>query len=283
MASYVRLNAVRSAQITRYGFPVQVRIIRTGWIYDINTNVGVSNDEILSEASATTGIPALLSSFPGTRYANALLRKITVDALPNNHKAFLTLEYDTQGPATGPVTFVLQRRTTVIETETELHPNGLVPMTVTWRNPANPTVDVIRRTAKFRYYKSIQRLLATGYYKDSPPPEAMLSALRSVNDAEWRGLPKGYWLYADQSDVTQDYGKSYNITLELWTKIDEDWSQWDVLRHHNGRYLEVRADDVQGLRDGGYIYGFLSANGVTKAGLYRTKDFSSIFGFGDIA
>jgi len=284
MASTLKLNTLQRAQIVQNSDGSTV-ILRTGFIKGIDTN-GASNDEIMAEAMGTAGMPAMLSAHPGTRYAAAKLRQVILDAFPqNNKKLNVTLRYEAKvtDPAAPPVVFVLSRRTTMVETLTELHPNGLVPMVTVWRNPANPTKDVVRRTCRVRMFEPFQRLVASGYYRNGPPPDAMIAALGSVNEAPWRGYPAGYWLYADQSDVTQDSGGSYNITVELWNRMTQDWSSWDILRDHNGRNLTIDPSQVDALKNTPYMYGMLDQNGIKKIGLYRTEDYASIFGFGGIA
>lgn len=281
MASTLKLDTLTRAQITENA-DGSIQIVRTGIIKGIKTN-GAANDEIFAESRGTAGMPAMLAPHPGTRYASALLQQIVIDAVPqNNNKTLVTLYYRTRGPASPVVTFVLSRRTTLVSEETEIHPNG-TPMVVSWINPAHPLTDVVARTARNRYLRPYQRLVASGYWKNGSPPASMIAALGSVNDAPWRGLPKGYWLYADQSDVTQDKGNSYNITLELWSKLNEDWSTWDILRHQNGRNLYIDPAQVAAAKELGYVYGINDDyNGFLKTGLYPVADFSGIFGFGGI-
>jgi hypothetical protein len=129
----------------------------------------------------------------------------------------------------------------------------------------------------------VQVLTAKGYYHDGPPPADMIGALNSVNDQTWRGYQKGFWHYAGQSDVTQDKGGSYTITLELRTRIDRDWSQFQVLEDVNGRYLQPTTADVTELWNMPYAYNVVMRNGITKTGLFPLKNFGGIFGFGGIA
>jgi hypothetical protein len=282
MASYVKWDTVERAQLRIASDGTQT-IVRGGWLKDIHTN-GVSNNRIFTQAVKTTGVPALLSPHPDPDFAACLLRQLIVDAQPgNNRKARILGIYSTQamGWAEIPVTFVLQRRTTLMQHTTELHPiNSRAPITVTWVNPADPT-DVVKRVVAMQYLKPFQRLLATGYYIGTPPA-SMLGALGSVNDAPFRGFGKGYWLYASQGDVTRDRGGSYTIDLELWNKMTEDWSSWAVLRDHNGRYLKVDPADVASLAAQPYVEGSTGRNGVTKTGLYKAADLGGIFGFGNI-
>jgi len=254
------------------------RILRSGYIKDIDTSL--PPEQVLVSALAVSGMPAYLSAFPAPGYESCLCRRRFVEPLANvNNKARVLLGYDTGGPATPPPsTFILSRNTTLVERITEVHPRDWEPITIGWTNP-NDSSDVRKDdTAQLRYLTPFQRLVATGYFIGEPPDE-MISALGKVNSLSWRGYDTGYWLYASQSDVTQDRGLSYMISLEFWNRIVEDWSQAAVFRDQHGQFLKVDPTDASDLRDSSYSYGIERRNGIVKVGLYDTDDFNSIFGF----
>jgi hypothetical protein len=206
----LKLDTPRNAQVIEA--QQGIRIVRTGFIRDIDTTVPTA--EIFAQAMATAGMPAYNSAFPGSRYPAAKLRQRIIDGIDgNNNRVNVTLIYETLGLAQIPVTFLLQRSTGLVQKLTERHPNGQKPMSVTWRDPSD-TNNVVKRTIQVPYYMPFQRLIATGWYIGEPPA-SMTRAICSVNEAPWRGLPRGYWLYADESDITRDYGGSYTVSLEF--------------------------------------------------------------------
>jgi hypothetical protein len=282
MPATLLLDTVARAAITD-NLP---KITRTGIIKGINT-LGMDADEVFAACASVPGLPAFRSAYPGAAYNDCVMTAIAFEPFENNPaKIRVLMTYERFFLGDVVVTFVLQRQTTMIETATELHPADLSPLTVTWMQATagpDPTVtDFVQRTARFRYRRPFQRVTATGYYMDGAPPADMLGALGSVNDDTWRDLPRGYWLYAGQSDLTRDRGNSYTITLELETQLRQDWSQYQVLEDVNGRYLPPDPAEVAALRALDYEYNVVTGNGITKVGLYPTADFGLIFGFGGI-
>jgi len=270
------LDLVANAQVQRD--ENGIRILRSGYIKDIDTSL--PPEQILVSALAVSGMPTYLTAFPVAGLESCLLRRVLIDTFPGvNNKVKVLLYYDTGGPATPPPsTFILSRNTTLVERITEVHPRDWEPITIGWTNP-NDSSDVRKDdTAQLRYLTPFQRLVATGYFIGEPPDE-MISALGKVNSLSWRGYDTGYWLYASQSDVTQDRGLSYMISLEFWNRIVEDWSQAAVFRDQHGQFLKVDPTDASDLRDSSYSYGIERRNGIVKVGLYDTDDFNSIFGF----
>lgn len=288
MATSLKLDTVARATIVD-NVNTGPKITRTGIIKGINT-LGMTADQVMAQCPLVPGQPAFKSFYPAAPYTDCQMTQVAYEPFegqPGKTRALYT--YERLSSASPIVTFVLNRQTTMVEEITEIHPGTKEPMAVTWIKYTNilpgvpvPT-DFVIRTARFRYPRPLQRLTAKGYYRDGPPPADMINALNSVNDANWRGLAKGYWWYSGQSDVTLDKGGSYTITLELQTRIDRDWSQWQVLEDVNGRYLQPTQSDVVDLWNLPYAYDVKTRNGITKTGLFRLANFGGIFGFGGIA
>jgi hypothetical protein len=261
MAGVLTLDAVSQMQIVESS--TGIRIMRTGWVKGLRT-FGLPSNEIAANVTNPTyvpGFPALLSAYPAARYASAKLRQVVISGIErNNDKVDIMLIYDsTMGIAPIPVTFVLSRRTTTVIEETELHPGTRQPFLLSWINPANGN-DTVFRTGRIRYRRPHQVLVADGYYIGEPPA-GMIAGLRCVNDAPWRGYPKGYWMFTEQSDVTRDFGGSYNITLQLETRIDRDWSEWETIGDHYGRVLKLDQDEINDVESRPYNYGVYVGNG----------------------
>jgi hypothetical protein len=264
-----------------YEGPGVTRITRTGAVKGLNTT-GLPANEILIACASV--LPAYNSQYTSSGpYAACLLRHRNIEAIDAiNHKVRVMLMFEaTSGaPPIPPTTFVLQRGTSLVEETTEIHPGTGEVMITSWIDPADDQVGV-QRVARFRYRRPHQRIVATGYFIGHPPA-AMVSALGGVNLTAWRGQDPGYWLYADQSDVTRDYGNSYSITLELESKLTEDWSQYHVIGNDRGRIITPRPEVVSALRALPYAYSFRAMNGISRVGNYRMIEFNDIFGFGDI-
>lgn len=282
MAGVLTLDAVSQMQIVES--TTGIRVVRTGWVKGLRT-FGLPSNQIASNVTNPTyvpGFPAMLTAYPDPRYGAAKLRQVVISGVErNNDKVEIMLIYDsTTGLAPIPVTFVLSRRTTTVIEETELHPGTRQPFLLSWINPANGN-DTVFRTGRIRYRRPHQVLVADGYFIGEPPA-GMVAGLRSVNDAPWRGYPKGYWIYSEQSDVTRDFGGSYNITLQLENRIDRDWSEWETIGDHYGRVLKLNQTEIDDVASRPYNYGVYVGNGFLRIGPYPTGDFGAFFGFGGI-
>jgi hypothetical protein len=254
------------------------RITRTGFIRDIDTTV--PPEQILATALSVPGMPPYLDPYPHPSYSNSLCRRRLIDTIPGvNTRLNVMLLYDTGGAATPPPsTFILSRSTTLVERETEVHPKDWSPLAIKWTNPRDAGDVRKADTARMRFLAPFQRLIATGYYIGTPPT-AMTDDVGKVNSTPWRGYAKGTWLYAGETDKSQDLGLSYNIQLEFWRKPGEDWRSLALFRDEHGQNLPVSQVHVDYLKNGPYTYGTTSENGIIVAGLYDLADFSTTFGF----
>lgn len=280
MAITIELDKV--SQSTIIETETQVTIVRRGTAFGLNTTGLLPREIIAAVAPVLTAAGHVYNSaYPVTAYSGCLLKGRTIEGITGNaRKARIELIYRSPGGlAVPPVTFVLTRQTVTRRVRTELDPKTLKPIVTVWRDPANAT-RIVTRLAELEIDKTYQRLVADGYYIGQPPA-AMMDAFNSVNDAPWRGLPKGYWHYSGQSDVTRDYGNSYNVTIELETKRDENWAYYATTRIP-GIYIKVDQNVVDLLKTNPYTYGMGIFNGITRVCPYPEASFSTIFGFGAI-
>lgn len=260
--------------------PAVRRVVRRGVIKGLNT-LGLDPSEIYQAILTVPGMPDYGSGIGSTGLGVALRQRVIEGIDSNSGKVRIALIYDSSGGlAPIPVTFILSRRTTIVEVTAEIHPGTGEAMVVEWQHPTDISFRV-KRTAGFRYRRPHQVVVADGYYVGEPPA-AMVNALGSVNNDTWRGKAIGYWLYSGQSDVTRDFGGSYNITLELETRVTVDWSDYELFGNHQGRNLTIDPTDLSILRGLPYSFDVKKQNGIMRVGLYPLADFIALFGFGGI-
>jgi hypothetical protein len=286
MPATLELDHVSQASITEEQVnaftPIQRTVVRRGVIKGLNT-LGLASNEIFAATLSVAGMPAYGDPFGSGDFAGVTLRQRIVEGIDGNAKKVrIALIYkSTGGYAPIPVTFILSRRTAMVEVTAEIHPGTGEAMVIEWQHPTDINFRV-KRTAGFRYRRPHQVIVADGYYVGEPPA-AMVNALGSVNSSTWRGKAVGYWLYSGQSDVTRDFGGSYNITLELETRVTVDWSDYELFGNHQGRNLTVDPSDLSALRGQPYAFDVKKQNGLMRVGLYPLADFNALFGFGGIA
>jgi hypothetical protein len=141
------------------------RIIRTGYIKDIDTSV--PPDEIFAQSVLVAGMPAYLSAYPHTLYSNALLHRRVIDTIPGvNNKVRVALYYEAGLATPPPSTFILTRDTSLVERSTELTPIGKVPIVIYATDGGGASLPPY--VASVRYLAPFQRLIATGYFIGEP-------------------------------------------------------------------------------------------------------------------
>jgi hypothetical protein len=136
------------------------------------------------------------------------------------------------------------------------------------------------------YQRPIRMVSLSGTLKKGVSPAPYRDAVGKVNDDKWNDLEKGYWLIGGLRSRTTDGGQTYSIQMQLATRVNDDWSQWFVLRDKNtDQYVHVEDADVKALKQFPYEYGILypegnNAKSVMRVGPYEVTGFSSIFGAG---
>lgn len=273
------LDALENAQINETS--QQTTIVRTGWIKGVNLLAMGSPDQKFAACVGVAGMPNENAPYPGTGYTDCLLRRRLFDTYSRDPKKVrVTLIYEAIRGNGAAATFILSRRTNMINVLTERDPKTGKPIVVQWADPTN-VGRMIARTARIPIRIPLQRIVAEAWYHGEPPA-AMIDALGSVNSQPWRGKPKGYWFYADQSDVTRDRGNTYTISLELESYLRKDWSEYAFLRNPNGVYIPIDPSELADAVALPYSYGKWVFNGFTRVDPYPEEDFGSIFGFGGI-
>lgn len=277
------LDASRNARIERVGS--KIRITRMGWARPLDTSRPPA--DILGSVMSAAGWPAHGSVFPSTDpvLAGALLFRHNIEPIVGASKAVIEFIYETPdagspNDGSGPATFVLERRTTLVTKEKNFHADG-TPFKVTWTNlNSQRTHSDVRPIPVF---VPMQQLTATGYFIGQPPT-AMTTAIGSVNSSPWRGFAKGFWMYQGEGDRTEDRGTSYTIQLNFLNQVRHDWSDFQFLQDETGRTLPPSKIELALYMAAPYHYGVLQVganppNGFIKVGNYPLLDFTTTFGF----
>lgn len=268
------------------------RRVRAGRIRGINTTGSVSNPDprVLEKALAVAGMPGLGDAYPppvdetegptvpGLKLKHHILRPFT------NTVTKVFLVYETEQNQFTPGSFLLSDDTRTFSETTNMIPGTRTPVRLNWTNPDDPNEFVPEDFAVFKYERSVRSMviLATIY---GNPPTIQRDMVGTVNDNDWGGYPRGYWKVDRYRTESRDRGSSYQVTAEVSTKKNEDWSVYDILQNkHTGQYVPIPDSYAQELVDEDYIYGYTGFlnRGIVKIGPYALSPFDILFGFTDI-
>lgn len=251
------------------------RLIRTAIVKDPPLGVGaISNPAAVIAALSAFGMPQRGDPFPDAAFQDYFLKRHVVRALTATTLA-VQLIYEWHGLLT------IVDTSTLTNVQTQLHPNGFVPIYVSWQNPNDVAGGTVKRVATFNTTLPLRHVIASQTV-DHPASSGVLNSFASVNKYPWNGLPAGFWLFSGLEGESDDNGITYRYTCTLTTKQREDWSQIEYLKDERGVAVIVKSTDVTALRVKPYAFSIdTSVNGVTKVGLYPLVDFSTLFGFGN--
>lgn len=113
-------------------------------------------------------------------------------------------------------------------------------------------------------------------------PEDQGEKVGKVNETEWRGLPKGYWLVSDHTTNVSKYTGYYSRRLAAVSRVVEDWSLRFFFRNPDGTYAQVLDATYTAVNALDYAYGEIydtAESGISRHGPYPLTDFEEFFGF----
>jgi hypothetical protein len=169
---------------------------------------------------------------------------------------------------------------------TQIHPKDQKPLYVMWSPDSVPYPPVSDADKKKTIKKLLtlntqvpMRHLVVSTTIDHVANGDVLEAFPSVNDADWMGLKKGFWLYSGIEGFSDDDKTTYTYTATFTTRQTEDWSQVGFMTDDTGQPITIPEDDVATLRKKEYDYTRdISVRGMLKTGMFRLRSFYDIFG-----
>lgn len=193
--------------------------------------------------------------------------------------ARVRLIYDTPVGQTGSgsgVAWTIESDGDVVESTTQInHASGGV-LQVSWQDPDDAD-NRMQDVCNVRYGELLRRVRLSAIMPVANVP-TYEAAQKSVNNATFRGLAKGYWRFKRFATVAY-FGAAYvSCVVELDSRVNRDWSEVHILRDtHTNKLVRVADADATALRNADYVYGTETRNGILKAGLLPTTDFSTLF------
>lgn len=182
---------------------------------------------------------------------------------------------------TGQSQVVIEDEIQSASAQTQLLPKTKEPIRVEYVNadPTDPN-HIIPPKSAFITYMSPTRILNVRGHTLGRPPTSVYQLLHSVNDADFFGMPKGYWFFAGMRTRSVNRGLSYSVQLQFMSKIFEDWSTYVVSQFPNGQFLVVNKEITDAMVLMPYDFGVFPGMdgdkpaGVTKVGPYEAKSWS---------
>jgi hypothetical protein len=177
-----------------------------------------------------------------------------------------------------PGSFFARDDTSVVTVQTNLLPGTRRPIRCSWKDPKDPNNSVATDYCPIKYQAPYRVIQISGKILGMPPA-GQRQMIRHVNNADWVGHPKGYWLMERYTGDTKDRGNSFDLSCQVASWEEHDWSEYGILRnHHTGRFVQVTDQEMDDLVAMPYKYGIIPRNGVVRVGPYREANFAALFG-----
>jgi hypothetical protein len=254
-------------------------IVRIGLAEGIPIDTPASVLPLALTAAGMPGYGEAHPTVPACRVRRTVIRP--VDA---GDKARVELYYSTDEVGGEPNgTFVLKDSTALTQELVELDGN-FEPIVVSFTPDASSAsqVDKVIRTPRL----TPMRTFTVFAVVQNRPGIGTLLTVGKVNDRQWQGLPKGYWICSGVEATSSDaVGAIPTLTVaaSFLTRQYRDWSEYGFYIDSNG---DIPATDanfdagaIRGVMESSYRVGLdQSAQAFTKVGHYQMADFAGIFG-----
>ncbi len=291
MALALKLDTIKDAEVQQ-SLRTQSRLVRTGFLSGITPALFTDKKTALIKAMETApGIPLLADQLDATNYPQYRCVFRIARPIPSTggQCAWVYLHYETPNTSGTPLErFAAEDVTTLVSEATNVFP-GTAQQLLCSTDDTLPVYDAggalfaNERPITANYPRVMRALVLYGLFADRPNT-SVRKAANKVNDAEWAGLPKGYWRCEGPRVRYSNRDGMYAVSVGFLAKGDEDdegadWTTYEVPRGADGSLLKVDSDDLQDLYDGDYEYGVRSdTNGLWAGGLYKLWDFGAVFG-----
>lgn len=262
------------------------RIVRVGHVRGItstSTTAPTALPDILAFA------PAYGEPYPDPRYSSFVVVYVTARGIPGTRGTMARLYVHYESPrlaGAAPIeSFAIEDVTTLVAEPTQVIPGTLTPMLVNLEtDEPDPDADPQPATVKMvtaTYPRTYRAVVLYGLF-NTRPSTTIRYAANCVNHSTWEGLPRGYWRCEGPRVRYSNRDGLFAVSVGFLSKGDqpgEDWSTYSFARDDLGEYVKPTETLMNTLKAQDYEFGKRwSTRGVYKAGLYRTANFSAIFG-----
>lgn len=228
----------------------------------------IPSSKQLIKVLALSGLPQRGDRFPDADYDDYILKQHIV-------RAFDALNYGIEMIYEFKGTMTVSDSSTLSYVPTQLHPSDFKPLYVKY-TPAGGAE--IKKLLTLNSPLPMRHLTITKTI-DFMASSDVIDAYPSVNQVEWMGLPKGFWLFSGLDGYTDDDGVTYTYTATFTTKQRENWSQLGFMTDDNGQAIAIPEASVATLRATEYAYAQnTTVNGLLLTGQVPLADFFAIFG-----
>lgn len=270
---------------TPYITAEQVRVFKVEGLDD--GAVGMSATALV-RGLTNFGIPTQGTLAPGVlgnTYGASAIDYDTEVIPQSDNSIYVIVRYATPIPRAvggGPALFVINDKTTQMQTTRSTHPKDLTPLLIGYKDPTDAHNVIPDRPAEVSYSQSLRRVSVAGYIARQDLTN-IRSILNSVNDTDWMGYPKGYWQFKDLETEQTFLGDTTKISAEYVSQVDIPWMHYELLRSEFlGQLITVAPVDSAYFLNKGYFYGQEKRNGITGIGFWKTQPFADIFGFDEV-
>lgn len=259
------------------------RAMRTGVVSEIDVQPGASGRDplVISKARTVTGLPTRGDGHPAD--SGCVCKYVSLSPWSNNTVKALCFYERPDANFSGPTnTFVIRDNTSVVAETTQLLPYSRTPIRVTYQPPGAPLKNI---SANVTVLIPHRELIAEGVV-DLTKKLQLESAVGTVNDNTFRGLPRAYWLYSQlssataTSDFSNPSGDRWYVQCTLATKNFEDWSTYAPYQQPDGTFIEVSQATIDAIKNATYTPNFINRSatgGLTRVMPYFVANFPLLF------
>jgi hypothetical protein len=262
------------------------RLVLSGYVTGITTAVTTAKMAMIDAITAADGRAALGAAYDPTLTTYRCMYRV-FRAIPGTSgtKGRIFAHFETPQGGTPFETFAAEDLVSLVAEPTGVFPGTAkqlrCSLTSTSPNYTTDTPATTDRPIIANYPRTMRSLVLYGLFA-SRPSVTVKNAANKVNSATWQGLGAGYWRCEGPRVRYSNSDGMYAVSVGFLNKGEgtgEDWSTYEIPRKADGTLGTVKDSILTTLYAQAYQYGIRSdKDGVWKAGLYKTANFSAIFG-----
>lgn len=249
---------------------------------------------VLEKALAVTGMPSLGQTQPGN--PNMVLSRIGLRAVANDAVRF-RLEYEPKNYAGQATAFFITEDSSLMQTDTSLHPTG-TPIRVGFKQSMAATTYLVKPQSIIQSVpKPLREIRISALLIGQPNAGTTPNRTGYVNSDTWPvgydPLPAGYWLMNRWTMTEARYAGYFQLSASAITRNTHNWMMaGNLVDPSTGRHVypyTAGGDPLPGgdtliksFANHDYTYEVLTNEiiGMVNVGHYPLTSFASAFGFG---
>lgn len=258
-----------------------VRLTRYGFVNGINTSLPAHT--LSAALFSTPGMPQIGNTHPGYATARLIQRRCYTDkdASGTQTRVDLIYQWDKLGqlqPGQHIMSFVLAERNYMQQEQAEfLWGNPQKAFRITYREPGGTTLpSKVVALPRMVGYRSIDAAI-TVYVK---PTYDLRNAITMVNDRDWQGLPRGYWMVGPSSVQYSPLPvPTWTINAQFLSRVKRTWCEAAIWRDQMGNVpSDINLTALQSLVvQYGTMPNVYNMNGTLAADQYEIANFEDLF------